>query len=187
MQIGSAANLILSRAKNLVSNLRSPEAAAIQPLPQQEEKDWTVLVYMEGRHRLAHSTDLGINKLEQLGSSQHVHIAVQATQAPAWQERILDNMQSLPTRRYHVQQDGDANKINSPVVQEFAGQEALTAESLADFIAWGQQKFPSKNTMVILKKHGAGFASIQRDGETMAPLSARETEQALNRLRQTIY
>lgn len=179
MQIGSAANLVLSRAKNLVSNLRAPQAAAIQPLPQQEEKDWTVLVYMEGRHRLAHSTDLGINKLEQLGSSQHVHIAVQATQAPAWQERILDNMQSLPTRRYHVQQDGDANKINSPVVQEFAGQEALTAESLADFIAWGQQKFPSKNTMVILKKHGAGFASIQRDGETVAPLSARETETAL--------
>lgn len=181
MQIGSVAKLAWSRVKNVASNLRAAESAQVQDLPKQEMKDWTVLVYMEGRHRLAHSTDLGINKLEQLGSSEHLHIAVQATQAPAWQERILDNMQSLPTRRYHIQKDGDPNRINSPVVHEFQGQEALTEQSLADFIAWGQEKFPSKHTMVIIKKHGAGFASLTRDGETLAPLSARETEAALKK------
>lgn len=181
MQIGNAANLVWSRAKNLAANLRAAEPGQVQPLPDQDLKDWTVLVYMEGRHRLAHSTDLGINKLEQLGSSQHVHIAVQATQVPAWQEKILPNMQSLRTRRYHIQGDNDPGKITSPVVAEFAGQERLTEQSLADFIAWGQEKFPSKRTMVIIKKHGAGFASIARDGDTLAPLSARETEGALKK------
>lgn len=181
MQIGSVANLAWSRVKNVAQNLRAAEPAQIQDLPKQEMKDWTVLVYMEGRHRLAHSTDLGINKLEQLGSSEHLHIAVQATQAPAWQERILDNMQSLPTRRYQVQKDGDANLVTSPVVHEFQGQERLTEESLADFVAWGQEKFPSKQTMLIIKKHGAGFASLSRDGEAVAPLSARETEAALKK------
>ncbi|MFN8607092.1 MAG: membrane protein insertion efficiency factor YidD [Vulcanimicrobiota bacterium] len=184
MQISKAANLVWSRVTNLASNLRAPEPAQIQDLPAQELKDWTVLVYMEGRHRLAHSTDLGINKLEQLGSSPHVHIAVQATQAPAWQERILDNMQSLPTRRYHIQRDNQPGKISSPVVAEFQGQQSLTEDNLADFIAWGQEKFPSKHTMVIIKKHGAGFASLSRDGEVMAPLSARETETALRKASQ---
>lgn len=175
------AKLALSRVTNLAHNLRKAEPAQVQELPPQEVKDWTVLVYMEGRHRLAHSTDLGLNKLEQLGSTGHLHIAVQATQAPAWQERILDNMQSLPTRRYHVQQDQDAKNVSSPVVHEFAGQERLTEDNLADFIAWGQEKFPSKHTMVIIKKHGAGFASLSRGEETMAPLSARETEAALKK------
>lgn len=180
MQIGSAANLIWNRAKNVAHNLRAAEPAQVQDLPKEPTKvDWTVLVYMEGRHRLAHSTDLGINKLEQLGSNERVQIAVQATQAPEWQERILDNMQTLLTRRYHIQKDSDPNKISSPIVHEFAGQEALTKDSLADFIAWGQEKFPSEKTMVIIKKHGAGFASIARGDETMAPLSARETEAAL--------
>lgn len=175
------AKLALSRVTNLAHNLRPAQPAQVQELPAQDQKDWTVLVYMEGRHRLAHSTDLGINKLEQLGSTNNLHIAVQATQAPAWQERILDNMQSLPTRRYHVQKDNNPNEISSPVVHEFQGQERLTEDSLADFIAWGQEKFPSKQTMVIIKKHGAGFASLSRGEETMAPLSARETEAALKK------
>lgn len=179
MQVRQLASLAWSRVKALGENLRAPEPAQVQPLEKQPVKDWTVLVYMEGRHRLAHSTDLGLNKLEQIGSTERVHVAVQATQVPAWQERILPNMRTLPTRRYHIQRDSDHTRVNSPVVAEMEGALPLTGENLADFVAWGVEKFPSRHLMVIVKKHGAGFARIQQDGETFAPLSARETESAL--------
>ena len=59
MQIGSVAKLAWSRVKNVASNLRAAESAQVQDLPKQEMKDWTVLVYMEGRHRLAHWASAG--------------------------------------------------------------------------------------------------------------------------------
>jgi uncharacterized protein len=162
-------------------NLRSSEPAAAAPLPAeaQTEKDWTVLVYMEGRHRLAHSTDVALNKLEQLGSTANVHVAVQATQVPEWQELILPNMQQLPTRRYYMQPDAEPAKVTSPVLEEMPAALPLNKDSLADFLTWGIEKFPGKQLMVVIKKHGAGFASIAHKGESFAPLSARETEAAL--------
>lgn len=176
-----AAKLAWSHVSHVAKNLRAAEPATLAPAPvdAQQEKDWTVLVYMEGRHRLAHSSDVALNKLEQLGSTANVHVAVQATQVPEWQETILPNMQSLPTRRYYMQADDQPGKVTSPVLQEMPGQVALNKESLADFVSWGIEKFPSKQILLVIKKHGAGFASISHKGETFAPLSARETEAAL--------
>lgn len=183
MKLSQLAGLTLNRLKNLGANLRAAEPARLQELPPQAEKDWTVLVYMEGRHRLAHSTDLGLNKLEQMGSTDKIHVAVQATQVPAWQERILPNMQSLPTRRYWIQADQDPGQVHSPVLEEMPDSLPLNSENLADFVAWGMEKFPSRKVMLVIKKHGAGFARISQDEETFAPLSARETEAALERVK----
>lgn len=175
------ASLAWDRLKNVAHNARPASPAAIQPAPAEaaQEKDWTVLVYMEGRHRLAHSTDEAVNKLEEIGSTPHVHVAVQATQVPTWQEKILPNMQALPTRRYYIQADGDRSRVTSPVLEEKQEALGLNRESLADFLSWGIEKFPGKQIMVVIKKHGAGFASVSHNGETYAPLSARELDAAL--------
>lgn len=141
------------------------------------EKDYTVLVYMEGRHRLAHSTDLALNKLEQLGSTDRMHVVVQATQEPTWLERLQTRFRlpKLPTRRYYIQADQDTRRVTSPVLQESAQPVPLDGQSLGEFVAWGMEKFPARKTIVIIKKHGAGFASL---GEAV-PLSARQTQQGL--------
>ncbi len=173
--------LVANRLQNLARNLQTapPADLRLPPADSSELKDWTVLVYMEGRHRLAHSTDAALNKLEQVGSTDRVHVAVQATLVPEWQEAILPNMQAVPTRRYYIQADQEESRISSPVLEEMPAAQQLDEHSLADFLSWGIEKFPGKHIAVIIKKHGAGFASIQNDGEVFAPLSARATEAAL--------
>lgn len=171
--------MVVQTVKNVFHNLQKAPPAQVQDVPASEPKDWTVLTYMEGRHRLAHSTDLALNKLEKVGTTDKVNLVVQATQVPTWQELTLPNMQSLPTRRYVVTKDDDTNQVSSPVVQEFPEQVRLNEDSLADFVKWGMEKFPARHTMLVIKKHGAGFAKISNGDDDFAPLSAREVAGAL--------
>ncbi len=193
MNVTATAKNLVKQASNLVHNLRDDNSiAAERDLRDSFEqsakviptKDWTVLVYAEGTHRLAHSTDLAINKMEQLGSSDKVNIVVQATQSPTWQERLLPHMSDVPTRRYYITQDQKADEITSPVLGQFDKAIPLSGQSLQDFVEWGMKNFPSKHVMLVVKKHGAGFASVTRqkkNGEIDSPvaLSARELSEAL--------
>ena len=186
MKLTDLGKLALDRVKTVVENRNPAPPAETRdvfngPAP---ERDWTVLVYMEGRHRLAHSTDLGLNKLEQVGSTDRAHVVVQATQVPHWKERILPNMRDLPTRRYYIQRDDKPAEVSSPVVQEMKHQLPLNSDNLADFLRWGMKNFPAKHTMVVIKKHGAGFASITRGEEAFAPLSASDLSSALSKAEQ---
>lgn len=152
--------------------------------PQTQEKDWTVLVYEQGTHRLAHSSELALNKMEQVGSTDRVNVVVQATVQPTYQERALPNMQSLPTRTYLIQKDADSKNVTSPVVREFDKALPLNGQTFEEFVQWGIQNFPSKHVLVVVKKHGAGFAGVSRtkkDGsaDEVVPLSARDLSQAL--------
>lgn len=136
---------------NVLQNLQRALPARVQDVPASEPKDWTVLVYMEGRDRLAPSTDLALNKLEKVGTTDQVNLVVQATQVPEWDQIALPNMQTLPTRRYLVSKDENLGRVTSPVVGEFPEPLKLTQESLADFVKWGMEKFPARHTMLVVK------------------------------------
>jgi len=52
-----------------------------------------------------------------------------------------------------------------------------------DFVKWGIKNYPSEKIMLVLKKHGAGFARIGGgEGGDLAPLSARQTQEALEQI-----
>ncbi|MEW6284124.1 MAG: clostripain-related cysteine peptidase, partial [Candidatus Eremiobacterota bacterium] len=179
MIIGQALATTGQALRNAARSLRDAAPATVVT-PESvrggsEEKDWTVLVYMEGRDRLAHSTLLALNKLEAVGSTDRVNLVAQATLRPTLRERVFPGMERVPTRRYFLTRDTDETALNSPVVGELPGDVRLNAESLGDFLAWGMEKFPARNYLVIVKKHGEGFARVGQ----RVPLSARELEQAL--------
>lgn len=177
--ISTLANRAVTMARNAAQNLvPQPEATIVDAATladPTQEKDWTVLVYMEGRDRLAHSTHLALNKMEQVGSSSSVNLVAQATVVPTFQERTFAEMGRVDTRRYYITQDSDMEHVASPVVDDLGEQVRLNQDSLADFLQWGMKNFPAKRYLVVVKKHGAGFAKI---GEHV-PLSARELQNAL--------
>lgn len=177
--ISHLANRALTMASNAAKSLvpqSEPQIVDAATLADPKvEKDWTVLVYMEGRDRLAHSTHLALNKMEQVGSSDKVNLVAQATIVPTLGERTFAEMGRTNTRRYYIQQDGDMERVASPVVQDLHEQTRLDQESLTDFLKWGMQNFPAKRYLVVVKKHGAGYAKI---GDHV-PLSARELQAAL--------
>ncbi|MBI2264235.1 MAG: membrane protein insertion efficiency factor YidD [Armatimonadetes bacterium] len=157
-----------------------PADIVVYPDPSEGEKDWTVLIYADGRNRLAYSTNLAVNKMEHIGSDRNVNIVVQATVEPTLKERFAPGMERVNTRRYYVIRDRDPEKITSPVVGDLGERVPLNSQSLSDFLSWGMKVFPAKHYMVILKKHGLGFAKDDR----LVPLSARELNEALKSARE---
>ncbi len=164
------------------SFLKRPDAKIVEPedllvKSGKNEKEWTVLVYAEGRNHLAYSTNVAINKMEKAGSDENVNVVVQSTIEPAWNERFAPDMEKTNTRRYYITQDSDENKISSPVAGDLGEKVPLNPDTLADFLSWGMEKFPAKHYMVVIKKHGLGFAKTDK----MVPLSARDLDEALEK------
>ena len=128
-------------ARNIARNLQAPATApVVEPADVlstgSTAKDWTVLVYMDGRNRLATSSLQALNKMEQIGSSDRVNVVVQSTIEPHWRELHKDGMQAIPTRRYYVQRDDRPDQITSPIVGQLDASVPLSEQSLADFIQW---------------------------------------------------
>ncbi|MFN8609787.1 MAG: membrane protein insertion efficiency factor YidD [Vulcanimicrobiota bacterium] len=121
---------------------------------------------------------MALNAIEEIGSSEAVNLVAQATLVPELGDRRFQKMGQVNTRRYYLTQDGDLGQVNSPVVGQFQEQKRLTPENLEDFLCWGIEKFPAKHFMVVLKKHGLGFAA---NGSSV-PLSAREVRATLERV-----
>jgi putative component of membrane protein insertase Oxa1/YidC/SpoIIIJ protein YidD len=120
MNLPPIVGAVRSSLGNLVTNLDQAKPVTPDPLPDQPEtKDVTVLVYMQGSDKLAYSSDLALDKLEKTAAHPNVNVVAQVTQEPTAAERLLPNMQSLPTRRYLV----DSGKRS--VVDEKPGQEPL--------------------------------------------------------------
>lgn len=145
------------------------DAGPVDSFAPADPKEWTVLVFLDGRNRLAYSSRMALDELKAVGSNADVNLVAQATIQPTLNERIRERMGSTPTRRYLVQR-GDA-----AVVQDLGDKQPLTQDALADFLTWGVKNFPAKHYMLVVKKHGLGFAK----SEPSTPLSARELGQAL--------
>lgn len=165
--------------RNLVASFRSePAARTVTPetlIDKNKPKDWTVLAYMEGRDRLSNSVDVALNGMEEIGSTDSVNLVAQATLVPELGDRRFQKMGEVDTRRYYLTQDDDLGKVNSAVVGQFSEKKQLNPENLEDFLCWGIEKFPARHFMVVIKKHGLGFAA---NGSSV-PLSARELRATL--------
>jgi putative component of membrane protein insertase Oxa1/YidC/SpoIIIJ protein YidD len=161
--MGAAVNLARSFG-------RRPEAPSQAPaeIVAGQEKDWTVLVYLEGRHQLGYSAQAALSAMTSVGSDAHVNVVTQATIEPTLGERLYPDMKPMPTQRLYLGKDG------ATAVDRIADTK-LSESSLRDFVDWGMKNFPARKTMLIVKKHGLGFAKA----EPSAPLSAREMRQAL--------
>lgn len=124
-----------------------------------QQKDWTMLVYLNGHNNLDYYGKLNINQMETVGSNDHLNIVVQ------WASESADN-----TRRLYVQKDNDTNNVTSPVVQSLPTVDMGDVNSLVDFVKWGAENYPAKHYFVVVWDHGAGWHSLNAlEGKRMNP------------------
>ncbi|MEK6577865.1 MAG: hypothetical protein AABZ55_01445, partial [Bdellovibrionota bacterium] len=71
------------------------------------EKEWTLLVYLNGNNNLDSYGDLNINQMENVGSTDKINIVVQ------WA-----SLSAGKTKRLLVTKDNDFNKVTSKIVQD---------------------------------------------------------------------
>ena len=113
---------------------------------------WTILIFMNGDNNLEPDALYNFRQLASVGSSTDVNVVVQFDRIakydhtqPDWAQtlrfRITKGMRPLPSDA--LEDIGEAN-MGDP-------------KTLADFVTWGQTKFPAQHYMLIIWDHGQGW------------------------------
>jgi hypothetical protein len=153
---------------------------------------WTFMVFLNAANDLQEFAALNVNQMEKVGSTADVNIIVQWKQAncagcgaPDW----------VGTRRYFVTKDNNTSAISSQLLQDMGtGVDMGKAQTLKDFITWGQQRYPADRYAVVIWNHGAGwrptraagrnnpppFRSVSIDDDTRSEIQIWELPNALN-------
>lgn len=121
-------------------------ALAAQPA----QKDWTVLVYLNGNNNLDSFGAININQMEQVGSTDNVNVVVQWASTGA-----------KTTKRVYVTKDNDTNTVSSPIIADIGNVDMGNYKTLEDFIHWGVKNYPAKHYFIDIWDHGSGWHNLQ--------------------------
>jgi hypothetical protein len=120
---------------------------AIEP-----KRPWTVLVYLNGDNNLNPTMLNEIELIERAGSSNDVNVVVQ-----------YDGTKEKDSKRF-LARPGRGTKDSVIFAQDVEYDMGSTA-TLADFLAWGIENFPSDKIALVVFGHGRGILNIpQQDG-----------------------
>jgi hypothetical protein len=125
-------------------------AQAETPTPKQ----WTFLIFINGKNNLDPYGAFNINQMETIGSTANINVVVQYASESAHD-----------TKRYLIHKDNDLTTITSPVVQDLgANVDMGDWNSLKDFITWGAKAYPAQHYFVDVWDHGNGWHRVQTHG-----------------------
>lgn len=111
-----------------------------------QEKEWTFLLFLNGKNNLDAFGDMNLNQMEQIGSSDQVSLVVQ------W-----GSLRSKSVKRLYIEKDSDVKKVSSPVVADLGPTDMGDYSQLVDFIKWGHDNYPAKKYFVAVWNHGSGW------------------------------
>lgn len=119
------------------------------------EREWLVLVFINGRNDLAQGGIIDVNEMEMVGSTDKVAVTVELG--------LLNDRGN--SSRFYIQKDttaGAAKKLGdivSPAVK-VPGSDMGSWKHFVDFARWSYRKYPAKKVMVVLWGHGSGRAEV---------------------------
>ena len=125
---------------------RAPEAAG--------GKEWTIMVFLNGKNDLESFALKDMNEMETVGSSDRINIVVELGRMAGYDSSDGD-WQSV--RRYLVKKDNDPKRIASAVLRELGKADMGDWRRLADFGKWAKAAYPARKYMLIVWNHGTGW------------------------------
>ncbi|NLO92571.1 MAG: hypothetical protein GX410_11360 [Elusimicrobia bacterium] len=148
-QLASAGSAAKSLGKIPTVNLPRPaledSTPKIKPLPA---KEWTVMVYMNGKNNVSSAADMNLNEMEAVGTTGNVNVVAEAG--------FLKG-KTYSVARYVVEKDADPKKIGSQAVESFNFRDMGDYKNAIDFVKWAKTNFPAKHYMLAIWNHGTGF------------------------------
>ncbi|HNW44752.1 MAG TPA: clostripain-related cysteine peptidase [Elusimicrobiales bacterium] len=138
----------------------APSAEKIWPFSNKPAapKEWTVMVFINGKNNLEMAGLYNVNMMEKIGSDKNVNIVVELGRmnGQASGDTDLDGNWT-GARRLLVKKDSNENVINSPVVQISTAVDMGDYKRAVDFVKWSKLNYPAKKYMLILWDHGSGW------------------------------
>jgi len=177
----------LENADYRAEGLPSAEAVESSRRPAAPSKEWTIMVFVNGKNNLEQYALKDVNEMETVGSGEKVNIVVELGRMKGYSAEDGD---WTGARRYLVQKDTDSQKITSPILQSIPNANMGSWTHLAEFAAWAKTNYPARKYMLIVWNHGSGWLKatsgqtdrgISFDEETRNRLSTQQLGQALEK------
>lgn len=124
-------------------------------------KEWTVMVFINGKNNLEPFALQDMNEMEMIGTSDQVNIVAETGLVSGYGDTPWTG-----TRRFLMQKDNDANAITSPVLQDLGKVDMGDYRSVIEFVNWAKAAYPAKKYMLVIWNHGSGWDKNVRAGLT---------------------
>jgi hypothetical protein len=141
-------------------------------LPKQ--KKWAVTAYIAGDNNLSDAGLEDIEEMCQVGASGNAWVGVEI-------DTCGEHTGSI---RYEITDPDAWGKAHRTVIERLPEKDSGDPETLRSFVAWGLQRFPAKNRLLVVWNHGSGFRTVRRDigyDDFGSSLDMPEVENALRR------
>ncbi len=120
-------------------------------------KEWTVMVFINGKNDLEPFGLQDINEMERVGSNAGLNIVVE-----------LGQMSTNRMQRYLVTRDSDTARVSSRLLGDASGIDMGDPAAVREFVLWAERRFPARKYMLILWDHGSGWLKgnpVEEGGE----------------------
>jgi len=152
---------------SLGSGADSPLVSA--PTPAEEKgffskapaKEWTVMVFVNGKNNLEMAGLYNVNEMEKVGSTPKMNIVVEMGRMKGQDGDTNMDGDWTGSRRYYIKKDNDTEKMNSIEVGRAERSDMGDYKDAVDFVKWAKQVFPARRYMLILWDHGSGWMDPQ--------------------------
>lgn len=181
---------------------KAPEqASAQQPGEPKAEKEWTILLYLNGNNGLANQAISTVKQMEFVGSNDKIDFVAQVARPKGLLDRFSKDWNGV--RRYHIEHNGEkfsageiikdaltsfipgqTKKIKSPVAQDLGTADMGSPKTLEDFLKWGMKTYPAKHYMVVMMGPSTGLSGMMKDELSGNQMKAPELGQALANVHQ---
>lgn len=175
---------------------KAPAQQAPGQAPATPQKEWTVLLYLNGNNALSSQAISTVKQLEFVGSNAEMNWVAQVARPKGLLDRFSGDWSGV--RRYDIQSNGKkynagelikevllgglpggAKKIKSPVVEDVGPQDMGSGKTLEEFLEWGMQKYPAKHYMVIMQGPSEGISGMMKDELSGNEMKVKDLGQAL--------
>lgn len=150
-----------------ISNLELsvPVSAPVEEkgLSGKAAKEWTIMVFINGKNNLEPYAQKDMNEMEMVGSSDKVNVVTETGRMAGYDSSDGD---WKTTRRYYIKKDTNPNKVTSTMLKEMGKVDMGDYKSVIDFVNWAKTAYPAKKYMLIIWNHGSGWDKNIRAGVT---------------------
>jgi hypothetical protein len=146
---------------------RSGETAGAPAALSAPLKEWTVLVYMNGKSNIEPFALADLNRFETIGSSEKVNIVAEIGRSKGLDNDTAADGDWAGVRRYFVTKDADKERIASPLLADLGNPDMGDWKEAAAFLKWGKEAYPAKKYIFIIWDHGWGWIDPKKPGENL--------------------
>ncbi|HOX23261.1 MAG TPA: clostripain-related cysteine peptidase, partial [Elusimicrobiales bacterium] len=126
-------------------------------IPKQPMRDWTVMVYMNGRSNVESFAMEDMNELELAGSNDRINVVTELGRMTGTEGDSGPDGKWTGSRRYYVIKDADTSAIKSAPLWSNSKPDMGDYREVISFVQWARNNFPAQKYALIIWDHGWGW------------------------------